>query len=181
MFISAVQLARKYHPDTNKDKGAQEKFVEIQAAYDVRPFLFLNCALRFLLTWHCCRFLVTRRSARRTINTEKHLNNLVSIRMHSRTQEDRLGEEDSVGSKILHLSSEGRQVVAPITWDMMCLRRYLGLRLEGGVGEDGVQEIFVVMTSRLMLHSVFSMPRREQKRQSTSILSPAVLLVRELD
>ncbi|KLO20500.1 hypothetical protein SCHPADRAFT_912087 [Schizopora paradoxa] len=28
-------LARKYHPDTNKDKGAQEKFVEIQAAYDI--------------------------------------------------------------------------------------------------------------------------------------------------
>ena len=30
------QLARKYHPDTNKEKDAQEKFVEIQAAYDVR-------------------------------------------------------------------------------------------------------------------------------------------------
>ncbi|EGO30979.1 hypothetical protein SERLADRAFT_455437 [Serpula lacrymans var. lacrymans S7.9] len=28
-------LARKYHPDTNSDKGAQEKFVEIQEAYDV--------------------------------------------------------------------------------------------------------------------------------------------------
>ncbi|KAJ7630608.1 DnaJ protein [Roridomyces roridus] len=28
-------LARKYHPDTNKDKGAQDKFVEIQTAYDV--------------------------------------------------------------------------------------------------------------------------------------------------
>ncbi|KAI0823068.1 hypothetical protein BC628DRAFT_1316910 [Trametes gibbosa] len=27
-------LARKYHPDTNADKGAQEKFVEIQEAYD---------------------------------------------------------------------------------------------------------------------------------------------------
>ncbi|KAL5535226.1 MDJ1 [Sanghuangporus sanghuang] len=27
-------LARKYHPDTNKEKDAQEKFVEIQAAYD---------------------------------------------------------------------------------------------------------------------------------------------------
>ncbi|KDQ54776.1 hypothetical protein JAAARDRAFT_71581 [Jaapia argillacea MUCL 33604] len=27
-------LARKYHPDTNPDKGAQEKFVEIQEAYD---------------------------------------------------------------------------------------------------------------------------------------------------
>lgn len=28
------KLARKYHPDTNKDPGAQEKFVEIQEAYD---------------------------------------------------------------------------------------------------------------------------------------------------
>ncbi|KIY67568.1 hypothetical protein CYLTODRAFT_431244 [Cylindrobasidium torrendii FP15055 ss-10] len=27
-------LARKYHPDTNPDKNAQEKFVEIQGAYD---------------------------------------------------------------------------------------------------------------------------------------------------
>ncbi|KAI0067749.1 DnaJ protein [Artomyces pyxidatus] len=27
-------LARKYHPDTNPDKNAQEKFVEIQEAYD---------------------------------------------------------------------------------------------------------------------------------------------------
>jgi molecular chaperone DnaJ len=30
------QLARKYHPDTNPDKGARDKFVEIQEAYDVR-------------------------------------------------------------------------------------------------------------------------------------------------
>ncbi|KAK7064519.1 hypothetical protein R3P38DRAFT_3302048 [Favolaschia claudopus] len=29
------QLARKYHPDTSTDKGAQEKFVEIQGAYDI--------------------------------------------------------------------------------------------------------------------------------------------------
>ncbi|KAJ6604297.1 DnaJ protein [Mycena vulgaris] len=28
-------LARKYHPDTSTDKGAQDKFVEIQAAYDI--------------------------------------------------------------------------------------------------------------------------------------------------
>ncbi|KAH7915107.1 hypothetical protein BJ138DRAFT_1055414 [Hygrophoropsis aurantiaca] len=27
-------LARKYHPDTNPDKGAQEKFLEIQEAYE---------------------------------------------------------------------------------------------------------------------------------------------------
>ncbi|RDB28435.1 DnaJ 1, mitochondrial [Hypsizygus marmoreus] len=28
-------LARKYHPDTNPDKGARDKFVEIQGAYDI--------------------------------------------------------------------------------------------------------------------------------------------------
>jgi molecular chaperone DnaJ len=31
------KLARKYHPDTNPDKNAREKFVEIQQAYDVGP------------------------------------------------------------------------------------------------------------------------------------------------
>lgn len=34
------QLAKKYHPDSNKDKAAQAKFVEIQEAYDVRPLFF---------------------------------------------------------------------------------------------------------------------------------------------
>lgn len=29
------ELAKKYHPDTNKEKGAKERFVEIQNAYDV--------------------------------------------------------------------------------------------------------------------------------------------------
>ncbi|KZS93072.1 hypothetical protein SISNIDRAFT_474562 [Sistotremastrum niveocremeum HHB9708] len=28
------ELARKYHPDTNKDASAKDKFIEIQAAYD---------------------------------------------------------------------------------------------------------------------------------------------------
>ncbi|CDZ97584.1 dnaj protein [Phaffia rhodozyma] len=32
---SYYQLAKKYHPDQNKEKGAKEKFVEIQAAYDL--------------------------------------------------------------------------------------------------------------------------------------------------
>lgn len=30
-----IQLARKYHPDTNPDANARDKFVEIQEAYDV--------------------------------------------------------------------------------------------------------------------------------------------------
>lgn len=29
------QLAKKWHPDSNKEKGAAEKFHEIQSAYDV--------------------------------------------------------------------------------------------------------------------------------------------------
>ena len=29
------ELARKYHPDINKEESAQAKFVEIQEAYDV--------------------------------------------------------------------------------------------------------------------------------------------------
>ena len=29
------QLAKKYHPDTSKEPGAKERFVEIQAAYDI--------------------------------------------------------------------------------------------------------------------------------------------------
>lgn len=36
--ILALQLAKKWHPDTNKDKAANEKFMEIQAAYDVSTF-----------------------------------------------------------------------------------------------------------------------------------------------
>lgn len=30
------QLAKQYHPDTNKETGAHDRFVEIQSAYDVR-------------------------------------------------------------------------------------------------------------------------------------------------
>ncbi|MWX48765.1 DnaJ domain-containing protein, partial [Francisella tularensis] len=29
------RLAKKYHPDVNKEKGAEDKFKEIQTAYDV--------------------------------------------------------------------------------------------------------------------------------------------------
>ncbi len=29
------KLARKYHPDVNKDKDAEDKFKEINAAYEV--------------------------------------------------------------------------------------------------------------------------------------------------
>ncbi|WFD35600.1 mdj1 protein precursor [Malassezia cuniculi] len=33
--MAYYQLAKKYHPDTNKDEKAKERFVEIQAAYDL--------------------------------------------------------------------------------------------------------------------------------------------------
>lgn len=35
MHRSRLQLAKKYHPDSSKEPGAKEKFVEIQEAYDV--------------------------------------------------------------------------------------------------------------------------------------------------
>jgi hypothetical protein len=31
----SIQLAKKWHPDSNKEKGANERFLEIQSAYDV--------------------------------------------------------------------------------------------------------------------------------------------------
>ncbi|KAJ9107904.1 hypothetical protein QFC19_002647 [Naganishia cerealis] len=36
------QLAKKWHPDTNKDEKANEKFMEIQAAYDVSAYDILS-------------------------------------------------------------------------------------------------------------------------------------------
>ncbi len=38
---SYIQLARKYHPDTNPDANARDKFVEIQEAYDVSSNYFV--------------------------------------------------------------------------------------------------------------------------------------------
>lgn len=43
--LKIPKLARKYHPDTNPDKGARDKFVEIQDAYDVR-LLFIFALMR---------------------------------------------------------------------------------------------------------------------------------------
>jgi preprotein translocase subunit Sec63 len=40
------QLAKKWHPDTNKDKAAHEKFMEIQEAYDVSCY---RCVTQTLL------------------------------------------------------------------------------------------------------------------------------------
>ena len=39
-ILFASQLAKKYHPDTNKDKEAEAKFQEIQQAYEVSKILF---------------------------------------------------------------------------------------------------------------------------------------------
>lgn len=39
------QLAKKWHPDTNQDKGSNERFMEIQEAYDVSRFLKRRKAL----------------------------------------------------------------------------------------------------------------------------------------
>lgn len=45
-----VQLARKYHPDSNPDKNAREKFVEIQGAYDVWHLIRAFSARHWRLT-----------------------------------------------------------------------------------------------------------------------------------
>jgi len=42
------QLAKKWHPDTNKDKAAHEKFMEIQEAYDVSRY---RCAAQSSPNW----------------------------------------------------------------------------------------------------------------------------------
>jgi molecular chaperone DnaJ len=34
------QLAKKYHPDINKESGAKERYQSVQEAYDVREFCF---------------------------------------------------------------------------------------------------------------------------------------------
>ena len=38
-LLHISQLAKKYHPDSNKDESAKPKFVEIQEAYDVGAYL----------------------------------------------------------------------------------------------------------------------------------------------
>jgi len=35
LFVHFFQLAKKYHPDTNKDKNAAQKFQEVNEAYEV--------------------------------------------------------------------------------------------------------------------------------------------------
>ena len=37
------QIAKKYHPDTNKDPGAAEKFKEASQAYEVDNFSNILC------------------------------------------------------------------------------------------------------------------------------------------
>ena len=49
-IIHSFQLAKEYHPDTNKDPKAKEKFIEIQSAYEVplEGFIWKNIDT---LTW----------------------------------------------------------------------------------------------------------------------------------
>ena len=89
-----MQLARKHHPDTNPDKNAKEKFVEIQEAYDVRHSLFMSS----LRNSHVPRsFSRTRRSGQHMTNMGLLLSNRDSIRMPSR-----------VGSAVLREASTTR-------------------------------------------------------------------------
>jgi len=76
------QLAKKWHPDSNKEKGANERFLEIQSAYDVslrflsKSLLVLSCWLpvlpspAFWFNFSSFAILTTRSS--RTIPNGKH-------------------------------------------------------------------------------------------------------------
>ena len=37
------KLVKKYHPDVNKDDGAEEKFKEVQEAYEVLSIVLRKC------------------------------------------------------------------------------------------------------------------------------------------
>jgi curved DNA-binding protein CbpA len=39
-YFSTQQLAKKYHPDTNKDKNGAQNFQEINEAYEVIHSLY---------------------------------------------------------------------------------------------------------------------------------------------
>lgn len=57
-------MAKKWHPDSSKEKDAKEKFHEIQAAYDVRSVsLFLKSKLITIF-----RFYQTTKNAKLTID-----------------------------------------------------------------------------------------------------------------
>ena len=68
----SLQLAKKYHPDTNKEAGSKARFQEIQDAFDVRPI----CIHRV----HARRPWAMRRSASSLTSSDQHLSNLASIR-----------------------------------------------------------------------------------------------------
>lgn len=36
IVVLSIQLAKRFHPDTCKEPGAKDKFLEIQQAYEVR-------------------------------------------------------------------------------------------------------------------------------------------------
>lgn len=128
------KLARKYHPDTNKEKDAQEKFVEIQAAYDV-CFAESDLAFRHLIL---PRPLATRESVLPMINTVLRLSNQVLIRTHSRAQ----------GLRVLALADSAilvlRFVQVQVVLGQICLSNYL----VPSVAEQAVEDrtsIFAVM------------------------------------
>lgn len=54
------QLAKKYHPDTNKEKGAKERFVEIQSAYDVSTLGLGTYCMSAEPAAHSCQYRARR-------------------------------------------------------------------------------------------------------------------------
>ena len=73
----ALQLAKKFHPDSNKEKTAKEKFVEIQNAYDVRNQIPL-ASMRFHSLSPPFRLSAMTRSEPRSTGSALRLSNLAS-------------------------------------------------------------------------------------------------------
>jgi len=88
------KLARKYHPDQNPDKGAREKFVEIQEAYDVG----IKRRGPVYLWLKIFRFSKMRRSERRLMNMDMPHNNQVSTQTHSHMDLSQVDSQDLMPS-----------------------------------------------------------------------------------
>ena len=87
-----VQLAKKWHPDSNKEKGAQARFIEIQSAYDVS--LTPNVQRHGLTT----RFSPTMASA-------KHTTNMVRLPRRKASTLTSLGVDSAVSKTLAALEA----------------------------------------------------------------------------
>jgi hypothetical protein len=84
-LIGDSQLAKQFHPDINKDKGAHERFVEIQTAYDVGICITPRDRHVLCDSEVNSRYLATTRSGRHTtamaLRRSKKASTLTRLRM----------------------------------------------------------------------------------------------------